>query len=1286
MPERGPKISQFKKAFEELADEAVKRSQEQIDSDPSKATQDDYFISPPSLSEVDKSDRDSKDQNFDLQDSSNTNTRVRNHASQTENNSTEPPWFEGRQLTRSKNDMTPVERVLDNKIRERLTEMLGDTDTLASAVDAIAAAEGLPKVLKQEVAAKMDEVREMLQTATPEQVSAWVQEAQAVVEEGDALGPLAAKGNPAARGALTALAAFAQSDYAAKPDTKKTERPSRISNFNAPLAQSAALGTAAGLTYLSWAVTRAPKYLESSAASVRDLMASGAGLIDGQARDYIASLPPNVIASIEAGVISAGISAVIFTYRGERFGSLHPAKQLAYALALGSSMGLGLLKMQTSIKDSGYIATLGAEMSRELSGMKGGVESLQQRLSKLVDTKGTDGKVTEGALKRITRESLDSEVNNPNRPGYYLNSIVFDYVYTGSFDESKFQSFMDEKKMTEQSQTVSKQKRDTRISAIDKIKEKHGITTDLRTLVANMTNELDINDPLKLYSRAEQTAETQKNSTAIDHFISNFSPAASVSPETMKMLRTDLINSFIGLIKKYDDITTSELPKLEAFARDIKTETGVDISDVILKIKAEFKPLPVTAASLEAMLTSGATADREANTLLPASWSESFMSSTFMVDVKDLIVPDARVIKEFQASVEKAGISFPDMEKNIGWYYLLITLLATLYVGFDLIPKPAQDAARKRSERVAREKLPGELDKVNDLEASITRDIVDRTQFSFKVFERALAGTDSPVTRQMPELVSELHVRTELRRLLGKGLPGADEEIERRFRRRLLDTEKHVDLYNEYRNRLLDLEKRLQKDPATVTAELMCSLYPSHDAVVAALGELTQADVGSEAYQQATENLERSYGTVRVEQLRAQASALRAHLDRLHLKEKSLRETLGDEEGTRDAHELARQTVIRFDTAPGGKRDFSVPREVAVEAYALTQVSSEILSITETLEQIEELGIEIEQYVDTSGVTSPEFTKSTGLPNLELTQAIADQLRRSSIEDVVGTPDVTGKEIAGTAEDFKRFDTYMADINNAFRELQAEAIDTNDHFEDTTPVFEWKLNPATNRFTAFLELRSKDEFGEAAALLVYPGNIPDFSKSSSELIEDIRNWFFEKNQVIEGLVAQVENHGYHKEHEQHLAAFTKLRGGSTDLHIIEAGKTVTNSKDERDLIERLYTTNAILKDQHPLMPLARNGHKIESTKFLHFIDPASIRSPHGYARLTAIFEDIQGQRIPEELDVVYDAATERIEVYRQGKKRWGTQPERDKVMSTHIDQYSRRELLHTISNLFAVEQ
>lgn len=1177
------------------------------------------------------------------------------------------PWFEGRRdPNRTEADMTAAEKILDEKIAAEINDMLAGLDDFDSALAGIEAGHSLPNELRMELRAKINEIHELIQSSSPEEVAQWMAEAREAVHNGEALGPLAAGGNPAAHGALVNLGAAAETELGAAydPTIEADERPSKIRRFNAPWAQAGAAGLAGIFTYFSLVITRPTKYLVESAPQVRDSIASGAGWVSDSARDYISTMAPNAIANLEATVISGAISTVIYLYRGERFRSLHPAKKLAYALALGSSVGLGLMKMQTSIKDAAVIAEKGQTISTQLSGMKGDFESIGNRIERLTGKTDENGERESGSLVKITEDSLNAEINDPRRPGYFLDSATFDHVYTGSYSRERFQEFMDSKGLSPDRQERAYEQVQQRLETIERLQEQYGIEGDLRTYIDRLLSDLNVKTPLYLYAQARETADEQAKSDALDHFVANFSPQASVTPESMDLLRTETIQAFIGLVDNYERITSDDMPRLESFARDLRRETGVDITDVIAKIRGEFKPLPFTAESLKGMLEK---AD-----------DDNGGGASFKQDFIDMVVPDEQVLRQFNESIEKTGAPYPNIEKSHFWYYTLLAILMSLYLAFDLSPKPIQGAARSRSERIAREKLPGEIEKVNELEASITDDIVTRSQFAFKQFERALGGTHSPITRQMPQIVSELHVRSELRKMLGRGLPGADKNVLRKFRQRTLSPDKHFEIFNTYLARLYEFEQDLRKNPEKVTADVLGSLYPSIGSAIDALNQVHESDAGSAGYQKALKNLEREVATTRVEQLKAQAQAIEAHLDRQLLIQSTLEESVG-EIGKKDVHALAQETVIKFDLTENGHQNFAVPRDVALEAYALTLVKNDAAALSETLDQVRALGIEIEQLTADDRITSPEFLGQDGRPNLEVDQAMLDQLRRTSMVDVVGEPSITGQHIEGTVDDFERFDEYMRKINETLRSLCDEVIRSNDFFEDTTPVLEWRLDPVSSKFTVFLELRAGGEFGEPAAILMYPGNIPDFTKSPEEASEDIARWFRRTDSTERSLIAQVENYEHQRLYEQLFYEFTHLQSGSTELPLIVSGEVNEPTSQTLTLLERLYDTNAVLKDQNPLMPIARAGGVIESTKFKHFTDPDSVLSPYGSTVLTDVLNDILDAHkngvIPENAEVVYNAATERIEAFRPNDQNKNDRAEQEKVLSVHVDHYARRELL-----------
>ncbi len=1143
-----------------------------------------------------------------------------------------------------------------------------------------------------------------------------------------------------ARGTLLNLAAQASAGIRAPlPTLAPEEAPKRIGRKipvlsrnsainsamtameNAPIATAATFSFAVGASYLSWAVTRPNKYVEEHAELARNIVAKGSHIvteplhfalekggyaveailnqlppetravfekfminIDSLDPDrvaaYINSMSLNGVANLEAGVISAGISYAIFRFRSVRFNQLSNTKKALFVAALLSSAGLGVMKMHTSIKDSSTIAAKGVQMKSQLGAMSSDVEGLKVSLDKLQDKRDPKTqKIVPGVLTQIGTDSLNAEINNKERPGYGVLAAGTSYVFKKDWDSTKFKEYMGEKKMDEKTQTTYEQRRQAIITTIDTLMTKHKIEGDLIAVVSGISRELNIDAPLALYKRAVETADEQSQATAVHHFIANFSPGATVTPETMDALQSGTINSFIGLLSKYERVTSVEIPKLEAFARDLKQQTQIDISGFVNKIKAEFKPLPVTVSKLQSMLES-AKAQQPGVTQGDRSLWQGFSESTFMVDLNDLVLPSEELRKEFQASVEKSNFPFPDMEKNQFWYYLFVLMLTLAYVSSDLLPAPAQKWSNKRVERKLREKLPDELEKLNELETTITERIATSAQRGLALFERALTGTQGDRLHVAPELVDAIQVRTAIRTNLGKGLPGADEDVERKFRMRTLDTQKHVDIYNTYYERLKELDERLKSDPVSVIKEYMDIVNPGHSAALEALNALDQTDVGSVAYQEAAKKYEREYKVMRIEQLKAQARAIEEYLLVVRTSNEALRKGTALE-GAVDLEELIRKTTIRFDTGATTHQNFTVPREVQLEAYALaTGMSAENL-LSDTLQHIRELGIQTERSLGEDEITSSAFITGESQPNLDIDQARIDELKRNSFEDVTGKPDLTRNQIDGTIEDFKRFDEYMRNINGTLHELESGVIASNDWLSDTTPVFEWKLDPIENRFTIFLELRD-EEYGKAAAKLVYPGEVPNFERSSEQLSAEIKNWLEDTKATIPALVAQVEHYDRVKSYNELFEQIAKRLKGSTELDIVSSGVATSLDNETKTLIQDLYLENAILSDQAPLMPFVRQGLEIEETKLRHFTDPMSVLTPHGNTNVIGIFNDIQHLAtqgsIPNGIDITYDVATESIEVFKKPERGNKSRGNQEKIHTAKIDEYSRESLVRSL--------
>lgn len=1195
------------------------------------------------------------------------------------------PWFENRKETPSAASMTAAEAVLDEQLRAELEKLVTDQNVIQTAISRLESVQALPDELRAEVATKMQETKSALEAATETQAANWLDEVMRAYDYGEALGPLAAAGNPLARSIMVSLAAavYAEQAAAASTGSPKTAKPEHISSWQAPAALGGAWALAITATYLSWAVTRPDKYVVDHAVPLRDSIAAALTSVNTELADYVATMSPSAIASIEAGLISAGISGVILAGRSQNFSRMHPSMKAAFLSALIASAGLGVLKMSTSIKDSDDIRTLGIQLAQELSGMKNSIEQLGTRLERLPDrVDPKTGTVTPGALRVIAEKKLNGEVNDPSKPGYGKNAATIEYLFTGKFDNDRFEAFMDGEGRSGSTPWGAEQRtryaevRDTNIAAIDRLKEEHQIGENILGLVARYANGLDLKNPLRLYDQANATAEAQGKTTALGHFLSNFNPGESVTTESMRILKEDTIGAFIRLLRNYERVTKEEIPKLKSFAVAVKQETGVDINDFVAQLQAEFRPLPVTVEQLQQMLASGDASE------LNGAWSGNFMESIFVRDVVDLAMPSAEVLRAYKTSLEKADIAFPDMEQQVHWYYLLIGILAALYASFDLAPAPIERAARRKNERLMREKLPEGLEHINDLEADITEQIVSRSHVALRLFEQALAGTDSPVTKQMPRAVSELHVRSELRRILGKGLPGVDSEVERRFRRRTLDVTHHVDMYHTYAKRLTELQQRLETEPDAVTAELLRELYPTIDGAIQALNQVHTEDLGTTSYQSAVTELERTFGQVRLEQLRAQATTIQAIINNLHATENALQTRMGADESI-DARTLAQQTTIRFDTAPTSSRSFSVPRDVQLEAYALTQVKSNAAALTETLNQIQSLGIEIESLTTNDQITSPAFLTNTDQPDFSYDQAALNQLARTSIDDVLGTPDITAANIEGTIYDFERFDEYMREVNEKLAELRRSVLDTVDVFSELTPVFEWRLDQVSKRFTIFLELRTENEYGATAAQLVFPGNIPDFEKTPSAIKIELERWMSGSPKFVNALIAQVENFEQHAAYDTLLAKLTQAQQGSAEVVLAKNGRIITVDSESRQLLQNIYNISAVLKDQHPLMPMVRQGEAIEPTKLLHFTDPESVLSPHGNVSITGVFDDIiatvERKGLDKDFEIIYDAATEKIEVYRAEKNKKASRADQVKVLSTSIDHYSRRELARILT-------
>lgn len=914
---------------------------------------------------------------------------------------------------------------------------------------------------------------------------------------------------------------------------------------------------------------------------------------------------------------ASGTASAVIMFGKAKWGALGAKARLFVILAGLYSAGFGLLGLNNKTIDATAISVTGAGVDKSMGPMKIKAAGAKKSIDELF---------TE--LERLTGAAVTAEMQ---KKAYAHRTALLHAALEGRHDEQRRLQGT----ATLTNPTASNQTHERFQSQLATLKAELKLNPDegLRHLIQRYREQVRLDVAPKLIDAVVKMGKEAQESTFWWHLLTAIDPTSqTVTPSGMYKGAEAARDAFADLVKTYEEVrakATADVSKyLDGIAR-IGGAGGGDMQQLKAQILAKLGGIGVTQAEIQGALAG-----------IPKP------------EGKFVWVPDAQAWQSIQDSLNSTWIGKSGVDVvHSGWW--ATAYAATLLGVFGLLDYGTGVSSyylnRYRRKRFAAE-FPAQESATNEVESEVairTAAAVDAILARLN----AISG-DSPLHRPIPPLLVELHVRRELREqfIVQEGINPSGSAAAFVHGFVFGETPDYITMYERYREWIQERLSQLNSDPARTLQSLVTALYPKIEQAIAVAEQYESADLQQRASllsQLRGESLE-----FRDQQLKNYAQVIHERLTFLGITEKAILDRMKPDE----ADKQHRPPVVRLDPS----KDVIVSREIALETFMLADVRNEMSALRETQRELQELGI----FPDRPSEVGAEETR-VGPWKLAGRDAIADQLeraRRARYE--------RRRTVVGTAEDYQRFDEYMTTINQSLTGVD-QVLESSPQLKDYTRVYEYRHDPSLGGYTIFIELY-KDQYANPIASLSLGEIVPDFSDSPPETqAARILDWMKKGGDAERGLIVQAS-------HGELCIQFTELMSEMGNIPIVNQGRSAARDGAIMDKAQRALNLAGIIASERPIMPLARQGARIEQTKFEMFINPdRRVSDTTAYANLESVFADVDTIDVPKSVSISYSPVTETLTITR--KK--GLRRSEEMTRSISIHTYKRDDLVRAISDI-----